>query len=86
MEKVKDGGIDLAFLPLYEKNRDVVTSPIAADALVIACPHDHPLAGRTNVPLHSLAGESFVDFQQIGHASHRRSGLWGSQSISQDGA
>ena len=62
--KVKDGGIDLAFLPLYEKNRDVVTSPIAADALVIACPHDHPLAGRTNVPLHSLAGESFVDFQQ----------------------
>lgn len=64
MEKVKDGGIDLAFLPLYEKNRDVITSPIAADALVIACPHDHPLTGRTNVPLHSLARESFVDFQQ----------------------
>jgi len=64
MEKVKDGSIDLAFLPLYEKNRDVITSPIAVDALVVACPHDHPLAGRHDIPLNSLASECFVDFQQ----------------------
>jgi DNA-binding transcriptional LysR family regulator len=63
MEKVKAGGIDLAFLPLYEKSRDVITTPIATDALVVACPHDHPLAGRSNIALHSLAAEDFVDFQ-----------------------
>ncbi len=63
-DKVKDGSVDLAFLPLYEKNRDFITTPIAADTLVVACPNDHPLAGRSNVALHSLAAESFVDFQQ----------------------
>jgi len=64
MDKVKSGDIDLGFLPLYEKSRDLVTTPIATDVLVVACPHDHPLTGRSNIALHSLAAENFVDFQQ----------------------
>ena len=63
MDKVKEGGIDLAFLPLYEKSREIVSIPIASDNLVVAHPLGHPLEGRESVALHSLAGETFVDFQ-----------------------
>jgi DNA-binding transcriptional LysR family regulator len=63
MDKVKDGSIDLAFLPLYEKSREIVAMPIASDRLVVAHPLDHPLEGREIVSLNALAGETFVDFQ-----------------------
>jgi DNA-binding transcriptional LysR family regulator len=63
LDKVKDGSIDLAFLPLFEKSRDVVTMPIAVDQLVVAYPAGHPLEGRESVALHGLAGETFVEFQ-----------------------
>lgn len=63
MDKVKDSSIDLAFLPLYEKSREIVSMPIASDRLVVAHPLGHPLEGRESVSLHSLAGETFVDFQ-----------------------
>ena len=62
-EKVKEGNIDLAFFPLYEKSREIVTIPIASDVLVIAHPPGHPLSERQCVPLESLADETFVDFQ-----------------------
>jgi DNA-binding transcriptional LysR family regulator len=64
MDKVREGNVDVAFLPLFEKPRDIVTSPIAIDKLVVACPEGHPLAGRSNVALRSLVGEIFIDFQQ----------------------
>jgi DNA-binding transcriptional LysR family regulator len=63
MTKVRDGAVDVAFLPLFEKPRDVVTTSIAVDRLVIACPAAHALAGRKNVKLKSLPDEPFVDFQ-----------------------
>lgn len=63
MEKVKKGDIDVVFLPLYEKNRDITTMPIAADRLVIAHPMDDPLHGRENVTLQEIAERAFVDFQ-----------------------
>ncbi|MFT3732872.1 MAG: LysR family transcriptional regulator [Hyphomicrobium sp.] len=63
MDKVKDGRIDLAFFPLFEKSREIVTIPIASDSLVIAHPLGHRLEGRENVTLESLADETFVDFQ-----------------------
>jgi DNA-binding transcriptional LysR family regulator len=63
LEKVKDGGIDLGFFPLFEKSREIVTIPIASDSLVIALPAGHRLEGRENVPLESLVDETFVDFQ-----------------------
>jgi DNA-binding transcriptional LysR family regulator len=62
-EKVKEGNIDIAFFPLYEKSREIVTIPIASDILVIAYPRGHQLSGRENISLESLADETFVDFQ-----------------------
>jgi DNA-binding transcriptional LysR family regulator len=63
MNRVREGALDVAFLPLFEKPRDVMTSSIAVDRLVIACPAAHPLAGRKTVKLKDLADEPFVDFQ-----------------------
>ncbi|CCB68040.1 LysR family transcriptional regulator [Hyphomicrobium sp. MC1] len=63
MESVKDGSVDIGFFPLYEKSREIVTIPIASDHLVVVHPMGHPIAGRENVPLESLAEETFVDFQ-----------------------
>ncbi len=63
MDKVKDGGIDLAFFPLYEKSREIVSIPIASDMLVAVYPSGHWLEGRQCVSLESLAEETFVDFQ-----------------------
>jgi DNA-binding transcriptional LysR family regulator len=63
MEKVKDGSVDLAFFPLYEKSREIVSIPIASDTLVIAHPLGHPLEGQQNLSLESLSDETFVDFQ-----------------------
>lgn len=63
METVKEGGVDIAFFPLYEKSREIVTIPIASDNLVVVHPAGHRLTGRENVSLESLADETFVDFQ-----------------------
>lgn len=63
MNRVREGALDVAFLPLFEKSRDVTTSPIAVDRLVVACPAAHRLAGRKSVKLKDLADEPFVDFQ-----------------------
>lgn len=63
MDKVKDGSVDLAFFPLYEKSREIVSIPIASDMLVVVYPAGHRLEGRQCVSLESLAGECFVDFQ-----------------------
>jgi DNA-binding transcriptional LysR family regulator len=63
MELVKTLQVDLAFFPLYEKTRDIVSIPIAQDRLVVVCPANHPLCGRNHLALESLAGETFLDFQ-----------------------
>jgi DNA-binding transcriptional LysR family regulator len=64
LEKVRSGKLDLAILPLSEPPADVQTTMIACDALVLACAPDHPLAGRTDVPLSALRDQPFVDFEQ----------------------
>lgn len=63
MEKLQDGRVDLAFMPLVEPPKGIMTELITCEALVIACPPSHPLAGRRDVSLHQLAQEPFVDFQ-----------------------
>lgn len=63
MNKVREGDIDVAFLPLFEAPRDVVTNTIANEKLVVACPANHRLAGRRGITLHDLGAEPFVDFQ-----------------------
>jgi DNA-binding transcriptional LysR family regulator len=64
MEQIKAGDIDVDFLPLFEKSRDIVTTPIAADRLVVAHAMEDTLQGRNNLTLRDLANKPFVDFQR----------------------
>lgn len=62
-EKLRNGALDLAILPLGDLSPEIATAKIACDALVLVCPARHRLAGRKTVRLAELAREPFVDFQ-----------------------
>ncbi|HEY0522829.1 MAG TPA: LysR family transcriptional regulator [Stellaceae bacterium] len=63
-DRIRDRSIDLAFVPLFgPPPQDVVATMLACEALVVACAPTHPLAGRRDVPLDRIAGETFIDFQ-----------------------
>jgi DNA-binding transcriptional LysR family regulator len=63
LEKLRDGRVDVAFLPVVEPANGIETKLITCESLVIACPPSHPLAGRRDVSLRELSNEPFVDFQ-----------------------
>lgn len=63
IEKIRNGRLDLAFLPLSESPADIKTDMIACEALVVACAPGHPLAGASNVSFAALKDEPFVDFE-----------------------
>jgi DNA-binding transcriptional LysR family regulator len=78
VDRVKGGRLDLAILPLSEPPPGVETTMIACEALMIACPPDHPLAGRSAVPLSTLKDQLFVDFEpDWGNAAVDRPGVHG---------
>jgi DNA-binding transcriptional LysR family regulator len=60
---VSDGKLDLAFASLpagHPKGLHLRT--LAAEEMLLACPPDHPLAGRRRISLTELDGETFVDY------------------------
>ncbi len=62
--KVRDGRLDLAFVPLFGAAPEGVSSELyVCEALVVACAPSHRLAGRDGLTLASLADCPFVDFQ-----------------------
>jgi DNA-binding transcriptional LysR family regulator len=62
IEGVRDGKLDLAFAQfLGATPPDVTTLMLACDPMVVACAPGHWLAGRRDVALTDLAGESFVE-------------------------
>ena len=63
LDKVRSGGLDLAILPLFNPPNEIETTLIACEALVVVCAPDHPLAGRTGVPLAAFREDVFVDFE-----------------------
>ncbi len=63
LERIRNGQLDLAFLPLCEPPLDIATTVIACEALVVVCSRDHALAGRGDVALAELRAEPFVDFE-----------------------
>jgi DNA-binding transcriptional LysR family regulator len=63
IEKVRNGRLDLAFLPLCEPPGDIETTMIACEALVLVCAPGHGLAGQSDVSLAALKNEPFVDFE-----------------------
>jgi DNA-binding transcriptional LysR family regulator len=61
--RVTDGRLDLAIVARpggYPPGLTV--RPLAAEPMSLACPPDHPFAGRRVVPLAELEGARFVDF------------------------
>ncbi|RYB98034.1 LysR family transcriptional regulator [Ciceribacter ferrooxidans] len=63
IDKLRNGLIDLAFLPVVDTPPDIVTRMIACEDLVTVCALGHPLAGRTSIDLAEIAGHAFVDFE-----------------------
>ena len=63
LERIRDGQLDLAFMPMLEPPKGVTAMMVACEHLVLACPLDHPLAGNTNVSLSQLRDEPFIEFQ-----------------------
>jgi DNA-binding transcriptional LysR family regulator len=62
MEGVREGELDLAFVQfLGSTPPDVTAWMLACEPLVAACAPAHWLAGRHDVSLADLAGETFVD-------------------------
>ncbi|MDA0571417.1 LysR family transcriptional regulator [Burkholderia gladioli] len=61
-EKVGARELDLAILPIEERNERLESHIIACDEMVLACGRDHPLAAAGSVPLARLTREAFVDF------------------------
>lgn len=64
LERVREGALDVAILPLVEPQAGVETITIAREPLVLVCTPHHPLAGRKAVTLGELAEQSFVDFEK----------------------
>lgn len=60
--KVADRQLDLAILPIEERNERLVSRLVACDRMVLACHLQHPLANAALVTLTQLINESFVDF------------------------
>jgi DNA-binding transcriptional LysR family regulator len=70
-DEVRAGRLDMAFVSLPVRADDLKVSPLAGEPLVLACGLDHALAQRTEVDLHELDGEPFVDFSRD----------WGSRDV-----
>jgi DNA-binding transcriptional LysR family regulator len=61
-DRVRHGELDLAILALPERRASgLELTPIASEAIELACQKDHPLAARNAVELADLAEETFVD-------------------------
>jgi len=62
--KVREGRLDLAFVPLYGLAAEgVSTRMFVCEPLVAACAPAHPLAGQKDVRLADIADQTFIDFQ-----------------------
>ncbi|MDX6537439.1 MAG: hypothetical protein QOD37_1780, partial [Gaiellales bacterium] len=65
-EMLRVDEIDLAFLSVTERiqSRGLTLQRLVSEELVAVLPATHPLAGRANVRMAELAGESFISFRR----------------------
>ncbi|SHG38469.1 DNA-binding transcriptional regulator, LysR family [Kaistia soli DSM 19436] len=62
--KLRDGRVDLAFVPFFgEPLEGMAARIVACEAMVLVAAEGHPLARRRNLRISDLAGATFVDFQ-----------------------
>jgi DNA-binding transcriptional LysR family regulator len=63
VDRLRQGTLDLAFLPLLDPLDDAIrTRFVACEDLAAVAPPGHPLAGRASVALADLSAYPFVDF------------------------
>ncbi|MBO8172911.1 MAG: LysR family transcriptional regulator [Bacillaceae bacterium] len=60
LHQLKKGELDLGFIGHAQAHPDLVLKPWKTDRLVLIVYPDHPLAGRDEVELGELEGESFI--------------------------
>jgi DNA-binding transcriptional LysR family regulator len=63
LEQIREGRLDLAFMPVLEPPQGIAIMMVACEELVLACPTGHHLAGGANISLSQLKDEPFIDFQ-----------------------
>ncbi|MEV4811009.1 LysR family transcriptional regulator [Micromonospora avicenniae] len=62
LEHIRDGSLELAVVITPGSEPGIRRQVLSTDEVVLACPPDHPLAGRNGVDIAELAGESFIEF------------------------
>ena len=70
LERIRNGAVDIAVLPLSEPQAGMETITVARDPLALVCAPGHRFAQRQSVRLHELADQSFVDFERGWAARH----------------
>ena len=62
IQSVLEGQLDVGIVREVEPIKGIHRTPLKREALVVAVPENHQLAGRSSVQLAELAGEEFVVF------------------------
>jgi len=63
VDEVARGALDATFAAIERGRRPTLdVTVLASEPLVVVCPVDHPLAGRSRVAPAEVAGEAWVDF------------------------
>jgi DNA-binding transcriptional LysR family regulator len=64
LEQLQAGQLDVAFVATSgHPVEGVALMPVATEPMVLVCHPDHPLAGRREITMSELQGETFVDFE-----------------------
>ena len=61
--ELEQGALDVALVIMPVRHENLETAPLLREELVIAVPHDHPLASRKTVPIADLKGVPLVMFR-----------------------
>src|SRR5712691_5930171 len=61
--ELEQGALDVALVIMPVRHETLETSPLLREELVVAVPHDHPLASRKSVPIAELKGVPLVMFR-----------------------
>src|SRR5438309_2912590 len=61
--ELEQGALDVALVIMPVRHETLETAPLLREELVVAVPHDHPLAARKSVPIAELKGVPLVMFR-----------------------
>src|SRR5438876_3575499 len=63
VSELEQGALDVALVIMPVRHEILETSPLLREELVVAVPHDHPLASKKTVPITDLRGVPLVMFR-----------------------